>query len=547
MKDLKTCVKGLWRMSGPSRGLILLTVLTGVVRIGASLTFVWVCKRLVDIATGMSGASLAGAIGILVAALLTQIACGIAYSYIMKLNVVKSQNRLRRSFFSHVLNSRWNGREEFRTGDTINRLEEDIRVLSELICESVPGAMVTVLQLLAASCYLLFLEPSLLWLVLVMMFVMVACSKLYFRKIRSLTSQIRAEDSNVQQLIQENLQNRVLVLTLFGVGNVLSRLSGIQDRLEEKTVERLDCNAVARGFMNLGFTGGYAIAFLWGVMGILHGTVTFGMMTSFLQLVGQVQRPVADLSVYVPAFIKSITSVERLLELEDLEVEVARGDFLVEDAPGIRFENVTFAYSGINVLEGFSHDFKPGSLTVLAGPTGVGKSTLTRLSLGLLKPAAGTVSLYSRTGESHAADVDTRCNFMYVPQGDSLLSGTIRENMLLANPDATEAEIEDALRASAAEFVFSLENGLDSLCGERGTGLSQGQIQRISVARALLHKGGVLILDEATSALDMETEERLLDSLKDRCKGEKTIIFISHRPAASRIADEVVTLQPLNC
>jgi ABC-type bacteriocin/lantibiotic exporter with double-glycine peptidase domain len=162
--------------------------------------------------------------------------------------------------------------------------------------------------------------------------------------------------------------------------------------------------------------------------------------------------------------------------------------------------------------------------------------------LGLLRPSGGTVNLYSRNGKSHVADVDTRCNFTYVPQGNSLLSGTIRENMLLVNSEATDEQIVEALKLAAAEFVLDLPDGLDTVCGESGTGLSEGQCQRIAIARALLHRGGIMILDEATSALDVETEERLLDNIHTSLAGEKTIVFISHRPAATRIADDVVNL-----
>lgn len=267
------------------------------------------------------------------------------------------------------------------------------------------------------------------------------------------------------------------------------------------------------------------------------------MPPAFLQLVGQVQRPIADLGRQIPAFINSITSVERLLELEDLQAEKFHGNHMFPGAPGIRINDVTFAYSSDPaVLSHFSHDFKPGSLTVLAGPTGVGKSTLTRLMLGLLIPSGGTVELYSKDGESHPADADTRCNFTYVPQGNSLLSGTIRENMLLANPSASEVEIIENLKLASAEFVLDLPNGLDTVCGESGSGLSEGQCQRIAIARALLHPGGIMILDEATSALDLETEERLLRSLHSSVSGSKTIVFISHRPAALAIADDVVNL-----
>ena len=574
MKDFKTCMKGLWRMSKPVLGRDLVTILIGGVRIAASLSFVWICKRLVDIATGVSDADLKTHVFIMIGIILVQILCGLASNYWGSYNSLKTRNQLRLGLFAHVLNSRWNGREAFRSGDTINRLEEDIRVLTDLICGSFPEVIITVLQLVAASVYLLTMAPSLLWLLIILMATAVIGSKMYFGKIRKLTSDIRSLDSEVQQLEQENLQNRVLVLTLFGVGNIVSRLDGFQNRVMKLTITRLNYNAVARGFMSFGFMGGYAAAFLWGIFGIKSGAVTYGMMTAFLQLVSQVQRPIAGLGSQVPAFIKALTSVERVLELEDLKVEKYHGDVLYEGAPGIKLSDVTFAYSnpgpvvrqahqpslvpkpsplpepspvpepveGRLVLDHFSHDFKPGSLTVIAGPTGVGKSTLTRLMLGLLRPTSGTVSLYGQGNRAHVADVDTRCNFTYVPQGNSLMSGTIRENMLLVNEDVTDEQIIKALKVSAAEFVLDLPDGLDTVCGESGTGLSEGQCQRIAIARALLHRGGVMILDEATSALDTETEERLLDSIHTNLAGSKTIVFISHRPAAIRIADDVVNL-----
>ncbi len=543
MKDLKTCIKGLWRHSKPVLWRDLVTVLIGTVRIATSLLFAWICKRLVDIVTGVSAADLWDHVWIMIGIMLIQVVSALAYNWWCVYNITKTENEMRHGFFSHVLGSRWNGRETFKSGDTVNRLETDVDILADLVCSRMPEVVITVVQLIAASVFMLSMAPSLLWVLIILMLTAVVGSKMYFLKIRQLTALIRSEDSDIQQLVQENLQNRVLVLTLFGVGNIVSRLGSIQDLLAKNVVKRLNYNAVARGFMSLGFMGGYAAAFLWGVFGIKDGTVTYGMMTAFLQLVGQVQRPIADLGRQIPAFINSITSVERLLELEDLQTEKFHGNHMFPGAPGIRINDVTFAYSSDPaVLSHFSHDFKPGSLTVLAGPTGVGKSTLTRLMLGLLIPSGGTVELYSKDGESHPADADTRCNFTYVPQGNSLLSGTIRENMLLANPLATEAEIIENLKLASAEFILDLPNGLDTVCGESGSGLSEGQCQRIAIARALLHPGGIMILDEATSALDLETEERLLRSLHSSVSGSKTIVFISHRPAALAIADDVVNL-----
>ena len=310
-------------------------ILIGCANTALSLCFVWICKRLVDIVTGHNAAPLGTSVVLLAAIMLGQLIVRVASQYYVNYNTVRTQNELRLSYFSHVLYSRWNGRETFRSGDAVNRLQEDVRILTDLICNRVPGVIITILQLVASSVYLLHLDSSLLWVLLVFMVVAVVGSKMFFNKFRQLTKTIREEESDVQQIMQENLQNRVLVLTLFGARNVVGRMNDVQTSLKRHTVTRLNYNAAARGFMSFGFLGGYAAAFLWGIFGIKAGTVTYGMMTSFLQLVGQVQRPVADLGNQVPAFIKALTSIERLLELEELQLETYHGDVVFPGAPKI--------------------------------------------------------------------------------------------------------------------------------------------------------------------------------------------------------------------
>jgi ABC-type bacteriocin/lantibiotic exporter with double-glycine peptidase domain len=206
-------------------------------------------------------------------------------------------------------------------------------------------------------------------------------------------------------------------------------------------------------------------------------------------------------------------------------------------------ENVTFRYDGseVDVIKDFSHDFKPGSITAIVGMTGRGKSTLSRLILSLLRPASGEITLYDGSG-SYKSDAGTRCNFMYVPQGNSLLSGSIRNNLLLANPDATDDEMMEALHVADADFVLDLPEGLDSVCAETGGGLSEGQAQRIAIARAMLRPGGILIMDEASSSLDSITERRIMERISERCRGKKTVIFITHREAMLGFADECIEL-----
>jgi ABC-type multidrug transport system fused ATPase/permease subunit len=351
---------------------------------------------------------------------------------------------------------------------------------------------------------------------------------------------IRARESELQQLMQESLQHRVLVLTLTSVERILEKFGWIQADIEDNTRKRLNYNAFARGLMFLGFQAGHAAAFLWGVFGILHGTVTYGMMTAFLQLVGQVQRPIAEFGRQVPAFINALASVERLMELEELEMEPQAEPIRLSSVPEIVVDRISYAYPGQQapVFQDYSCRFLPGQLTAIAGPTGIGKSTLIRLILGLLKPASGSVTI-----DGHPAGAALRENFQYIPQGNSLLSGTVRSNLLLAQPSASEEQMREALETAVARFVYDLPQGLDTPCGEVGDGFSEGQSQRIAIARALLRPGGILILDESTSALDPATEAELLQNLRSRFHGKKTILFISHRDAVVRSADAVVTVQ----
>lgn len=543
MIPIRKVIQGLRPMARPVRGRMLVSILIGLVRIAASLGFVWICKQLVDIATGVVDAPLGLHIGIMLGIMLVQMLCSVGASAWEGYIQVRTGNDLRKDTFSRVLRSSWTGQESFRSGDAVNRLEEDVRVVTDLLCARMPEVVVTLVQLVAASVYLMMMAPNLLWVLIVLMCVAVVGSRMFFRKLRALTERIRKQEAEVQQLMQENLQKRLVVLTLIGAKRVLTRLGVLQQDVQGQTVVRLKYNAVARGFMILGFMGGYAAAFIWGVLGIRSGAVTYGMMTAFLQLVGQVQRPIAELARQIPAFIHAATSVERLMELQALEQEPDEDPVSLDGAPGLRCSGVSFAYPERPemILDGFDHDFAPGSMTVIMGPTGAGKSTLSRLLLGLLKPSAGSVELYGAEGHFPAGPA-LRGNFLYVPQGNSLLSGTLRDNLLLARPDATEEQLREALHTAVADFVLDLPEGLDTPCGEAGSGLSEGQCQRIAIARALLREGGVLILDEATSALDARTENLLLDRLYDRFHGRKTLIFISHRDAVTARADSILNM-----
>ena len=543
MKSLGYCIRNLISFSRSARRWGLAYILLGIIRTLLSLTFVWVCKELVDIATGESQEPLGQWTAFMIACIVLQICCRIASSYCEQYGRINIQNNLRARLFYSLISSRWSGRERFGTGDAVNRLEEDIRVVSELVSSHIPAVVVTFAQLAAASTFLLFISPNLLWALVGLMVAGIIASRLSFRKLRSLSTAIRTKDGEIQQHIQEHLQNRVVALTIIGIERVMATLNTLHNALRYNTIKRLNFHSLNSALLSVSFMGGYAAAFLWGVYGIKSGAVTFGMMTAFLQLVSQIQMPLSELARKIPAFIHALSSIERLAELENLDPEENAPLCRLEAPAGILFKDVTFSYpdshSGV-LFNSFSHNFLPGTMTVVAGATGIGKSTLVRLMLGLLKPQSGSILIYGSSSNSHCASKATRCNFKYVPQGNTLLSGTILDNLLMADPKADRERIDAALHIAAADFVHSLPEGLQTICGESGSGLSEGQCQRIAIARALLQSGSVLLMDESTSSLDPATESLVLQNL--RTLSNHTIIFISHREAVMKSADSLLEL-----
>ena len=543
MKSLGYCIRNLISFSRSARRWGLAYILLGIIRTLLSLTFVWVCKELVDIATGESQEPLGQWTAFMIACIVLQICCRIASSYCEQYGRINIQNNLRARLFYSLISSRWSGRERFGTGDAVNRLEEDIRVVSELVSSHIPAVVVTFAQLAAASTFLLFISPNLLWALVGLMVAGIIASRLSFRKVRSLSTAIRTKDGEIQQHIQEHLQNRVVALTIIGIERVMATLNTLHNALRTNTIKRLNFHSLNSALLSVSFMGGYAAAFLWGVYGIKSGAVTFGMMTAFLQLVSQIQMPLSELARKIPAFIHALSSIERLAELENLDPEENAPLCRLEAPAGILFKDVTFSYpdshSGV-LFNSFSHNFLPGTMTVVAGATGIGKSTLVRLMLGLLKPQSGSILIYGSSSNSHCASKATRCNFKYVPQGNTLLSGTILDNLLMADPKADRERIDAALHIAAADFVHSLPEGLQTICGESGSGLSEGQCQRIAIARALLQSGSVLLMDESTSSLDPATESLVLQNL--RTLSNHTIIFISHREAVMKSADSLLEL-----
>lgn len=540
-----TVMRWIGRASKGARGMVAVSAAVGIVEVFVGLAFVWFSKETIEIATGNHPGSLL-TFGIIMAAVMfTEIGIRALDSWILNILSVRTRNRLRRNLFARLMQSEWRGLEQHHSGDVLNRLINDISSVASLITETFPAVIVTTVQLVSSFIFLFLMDKALALIVTCIMPVFLLFSRLYVNKMRRMTKAVRESDSQIHAVMQESLQNKMVIKTLEQDGAVVGRLDGLQGTLEQQVMQRTRFSIGARCVVSAGFSAGYLTAFLWGVFGIASGNVTFAVMTAFLQLVGRVQRPITDFARMIPSMVGAVTAGERLMELEELPLEEQGEPQQMAGAAGIRMDDVTFRYPDgeRDVLTHFTAHFPPHSSTAILGETGVGKTTLIRLLLALVKPNEGRVTIYGDDGGPQPQDVSpvTRCNFVYVPQGNTLFSGTIRDNLLLGRADATDDDMWHALSLACADFVRQLPHGLDTPCGEGGGGLSEGQAQRIAIARSLLRPGSVLLLDESTSALDMDTERELLTRLTS-AEGGKTLIFITHRLAVAECCDHVLRL-----
>ena len=532
----------IWRNTQGIRWNTAVRIVAGTAQVALGLMMVWLCRRFIDetIRTGSAHDVTVMAIWLILTVvggvLLRQV-----YFYLTTKASIRQTNTLRLRMFSSLFRRQLYEEKEIHSGDISSRLTKDIEVVAETTTDTLPQMCITAIQLVGAFLLLHYFDRWLAWALLIMTPLAILMTKFLGRKLRQMTLDIRQDESRIQMQVQEGMENNAVLRAMGSQEWMTGRLDTMQQQLKGNIMRRTRFTIMIRIIMGCAFGLGYLTAFIWGGLQLRAGAITFGVMTSFLQLVGQIQHPVMQLLNLVPQVIHSTASIDRLIELESLESE-ADASTLHPTLSGIRFNNVSFKYAGGDrqILSDFTHDFLPGTKTALMGETGIGKTTLFRLMLGFISPQSGTISLYGKD-ESMPAGSSTRPDFVFVPQGNTLMSGTIRFNLQVANPEASDQELQQALHTACADFVQELPDGLDTVLGERGTGLSEGQAQRIAIARGLLRPGSILLLDEISSSLDAPTESELYARLF-KAYPQKTMIFITHRQAVTALCDETLKI-----
>lgn len=520
----------------------IINIAIGILLVFTDLAFVWGTKLCIDIAThNNTRFSLKSAITLLIILLITQLLLSYASKWVKATLGAKSTCQMQKDNYRHLLQCDWSALKQYHSGDILNRLEKDIDSIVTFLTESIPSLLATVTRLIGAFLILYIMNKTLALIIIIICPLFLIISKLYVKKTRLITHDIRTSESKIQTTIQEGLQH-ITVLKTFGKTLWATEiLNETQNNLKKGIKNKTIYSSISSLTMNFGFSAGYIITFTWGVLNLENGIITYGALIAFMQLIGQIQAPIRNLSRYIPIFINAFTASERIIELQAIKQEKLFYKPLLKGDVGIELKNVTFQYpKGRHIFENFSYNFAPHSKTAIVGETGKGKTTLIRLVLSLLHPQKGYIEIYNKTTRLSLTNL-SRNNFSYVPQGNTLLNGTIKSNLILGNEYATETDMVNALTAACANFVFNSEKGLDMPCGEGGNGLSEGQAQRISIARALLKPCSILIMDEATSSLDEDTEKNVIKNITNLYP-EKTIIFITHRPEILKYCTHVLHL-----
>lgn len=450
---------------------------------------------------------------------------------------------IRRKIYRKILDSSWIEVSKYHTGDLMTRLTSDINTIASGIAYIIPSIFTLFIKLSAAFFTLLYFDSTFALFALILGPIAAIISVLLGKVVRKLQVKVQETEASYRSFMQESMSNMVIVKSFCSQDLAERKLGQLRNDRLFWVMKKQKMSVVASTAMNIAYYLGYITAFAWGALKLSTNAITFGTMSVFLSLVNQVQGPVVELSKAIPQIISILASAGRVIEIQELEEEDTKKIPLNPQKISIIAENLTFGYTEEHVISNAQLRLKAGEFAAIIGTSGIGKTTLIRLFMAFLTPTEGSIILEDEQGNRMTATAGVREFISYVPQGNTLMSGTIGENLRMGKPNATEQEMWEVLRAAKAEdFVKEMPNGMDTVIGEKAMGLSEGQAQRISIARALIRKAPLLILDEATSSLDEQTELAVLQNIRS-LEPVPTCILITHRQSVLPFCDRELEIK----
>lgn len=543
-KKVSNTAKKLVRSSVKSQ--LFRIILSSVLSVFTSVSYIALAlasKRLIDVATNETAGKLSHVAAFIIALILFQVVCSALSSHVHALTVTKMSMNIRRGLYFTLMNKKLDKVSEYHSGDLLNRFSSDVSVVVSTASSLVPTLVSIISRILTGCIAILIIDWKFAAAIILLGIIVPAICKLIGHKYRYLHTLHQQSEGKLKSFLQESFKNLSVIKSFSSFNPISKKLDNLQSQNLNIVLKRNSLSIVYSVGMYTFFTAGYFLVLLWGAAGIKEGVVTYGALIAFLQIISQIRAPLQSISGFIPAYQSMLSSAERIGEIIDLDEELYKLEGPVIDTikdvfTEIKAENLSFSYKDNQILNDCFFSIKRGSLTAVTGESGVGKSTLFKLLLGYNEAVKGKLSFDGK----YEINSSTRALFSYVPQGNMILSGTIRENITLCVDKADDKKIENAVEtAQLTEWLSTLPKGLDTYIGEDGLGVSQGQAQRIAIARALICDAPILLLDEATSALDGETEAKMLSSL--RTLKDKTIILVTHRTLSSGIYDNHLHLE----